>query len=285
MRHVKVLPIALWLKDLSQKFAAQTWADLELQRRQLVNWKRLRLYISSTKIGTAVLSQAQKQQLKVRIKRLHASDRHVRVRPLHFSWRTLVWYWLHKLELILNCKVGSPSTENGYGHTSAAQSSGLQSCQRHKNNTKSESSVFSHLFSVSGCFLLHFGWKALALHLQHKLELILNCKEGSPSSVFTHLFDMLGCFLLHFGRKTLVWYWLHKLELILNCKVGLSWIFAAQPWAVHQLKTATVIHQQHKVQGCRAVNATKTTQNQNQACSHICSACQGASYCTLAERP
>jgi hypothetical protein len=91
---------------------------------------------------------------------------------------------LHKLELILNCKEGNHSIENGYGHISAVQKSGMQSCHRHhkkKNNSKSESSMFTHLFGVSGCFLLHLGRKTLVGYLLHNLELILNCKEGNQS--------------------------------------------------------------------------------------------------------
>jgi hypothetical protein len=43
---------------------------------------------------------------------------------------------LHNLELILNCKEGNQSIENGNGHASAAQKSGMQSCHRHQKNKK-----------------------------------------------------------------------------------------------------------------------------------------------------
>jgi hypothetical protein len=76
---------------------------------------------------------------------------------LHFGLKTLALHLLHKLELILSCKEGSPSAKNGYGHTSAEQRSAVQSCHRYENNTKSETSVFTHLCGMSRCFLLRFG--------------------------------------------------------------------------------------------------------------------------------
>jgi hypothetical protein len=65
VRRVRVLPIVPWLKDLSWIFAAQPWADLELQRRQSINWKRQRSCISSTKIGNAELSPPPKKYIVI----------------------------------------------------------------------------------------------------------------------------------------------------------------------------------------------------------------------------
>ena len=88
----------------------------------------------------------------------------------------IVWFLLHKFKLILNCEKNNPSIKNDYGHISVAQKSGLQSCHRHKNNTKSKSSLFTYLFGI-----LYFDYKTLVWFWLYKFKLILNYKENNPS--------------------------------------------------------------------------------------------------------